>query len=254
MGTSGQAGASSLRRYAYAAKQVVLNPRRPDLFSFYCRGGLGSLYFALDKPWFHGLKIGAVFDIGAHAGGFAVTSRQLLPEAQIYAFEPLPASYQLLCAKMVGDRLFQAYNVALGTQPGKTIFHEDAFSASSSFLPMAETHKREFSFTGRTTDVEVEVATLDSVAAHLNLEVPYMVKIDVQGFEDKVLLGGELTIRHASMLIIETSFQVLYEGQALFGDVWTLLRDWGYTYRGALEQMYAPSDSRILQQDAIFMR
>ncbi|MFN8465859.1 MAG: FkbM family methyltransferase [Caldilineaceae bacterium] len=54
---------------------------------------------------------------------------------------------------------------------------------------------------------------------HLNLEVPYMVKIDVQGFEDKVLLGGELTIRHASMLIIETSFQVLYEGQALFGDV-----------------------------------
>lgn len=50
---------------------------------------------------------------------------------------------------------------------------------------MAETHKREFPFTGHTTDVEAEVATLDNVAKHLNREVPDIVKMAVQGFEYK---------------------------------------------------------------------
>jgi hypothetical protein len=42
------------------------------------------------------------------------------------------------------------------------------------------------------------------------------------------------------VLLIETSFETLYEGQALFGDIWERLQSWGFDFRENLDEAYAP--------------
>ena len=81
-----------------------------------------------------------------------------------------------------------------------------------------------------------------------------MVKIDVQGLEDKVIAGGEDVIAAARVLIIETSFVPLYKGGPLFHDIYAILKQRGFTYHGNFEQLVSPQDGRVLQADAIFIR
>jgi FkbM family methyltransferase len=60
-----------------------------------------------------------------------------------------------------------------------------------------------------------EVRRLSDVARELNLRHPLLLKPDVQGFEDKVIIGGEDVVARAKIVIIEVSFQSLFEGGPL---------------------------------------
>jgi methyltransferase, FkbM family len=57
----------------------------------------------------------------------------------------------------------------------------------------------------------IEVRRLSDVVRELNLRDPLLLKLDVQGFEDKVIAGGEDVVARAKIIIIEVSFQPLYE-------------------------------------------
>ena len=119
---------------------------------------------------------------------------------------------------------------------------------------MSEAHKTFFPATCNVQPVTVNVARLDDIALQLELAPPLLIKIDVQGFEDRVLAGGEQTIRQADVLIIETSFEPLYEGQLLFDDLYRRLYAWGFNYAGAISQLPSPHDRRLLQADSLFVR
>ncbi len=80
-----------------------------------------------------------------------------------------------------------------------------------------------------------------------------LIKIDVQGFEHKVISGGRNTVRLATILIIETSFQSLYVGQPLFEYVYELLRE-DFRYMGALDQSQSLTDGSVMYEDSIFVK
>ncbi len=61
-------------------------------------------------------------------------------------------------------------------------------------------------------------------------------------------------VARAKIIIIEVSFQSLYEGGPLFDDVYRLLKERGFTYNGNFEQLLSLKDGRVLQADAIFCR
>ncbi len=86
----------------------------------------------------------------------------------------------------------------------------------------------------------------------MKLEFPLFVKIDVQGFEQQVLAGGEKTIRQARAIVLEVSAYPLYHGEAGFDVIYVLLRSWGFTYRGNVDHWVSPKDKRIMQYDALF--
>jgi hypothetical protein len=69
-----------------------------------------------------------------------------------------------------------------------------------------------------------------------------------------VLLGGEHTLRRATLLIVETSFEKFYEDQPLFDAVYQRLVAWGFVFAGVLDQMASPRDGRTLQADSLFLR
>ena len=49
----------------------------------------------------------------------------------------------------------------------------------------------------------MEVRTLDSVFTSLACEEPIYMKIDTQGFEDRVLRGAEQSISHITVIQLE---------------------------------------------------
>jgi len=239
------------RHYLYRAIDIVL---APHLLMWRKQGVILGLYQDLNRKWLVGLGVKTVLDVGANVGRFAITARKLFPGAHIYAFEPLPDCLAQAKVVMQGDHHFTPLNIALGAEAGEATFYRNAALPSSSFLKVTRTHTTAFPGTGETSEVRVRVDSLDHIARTLHLETPMLVKIDVQGFEDQVLRGGEATIRRASVLLVETSFETLYEGQALFDGIHAVLKDWGFEFKGNLDQAHAPDDGRVLQADSLFVR
>ena len=226
----------------------------PSLIGLRMHGGVLGNYEALNKPWLTGKKIETVLDIGAHTGLFSVTINRVFPHARIHAFEPLPECYTKLVGRMKKVKEFTAHNIGLGEKSGELPFHRNESTPSSSFLPMACLHKDMFPHTRNAQTVSVKMETLDAVAIRLKLSKPLMIKIDVQGYEDRVLTGGEATVKEAQVLLIETSMVALYEGQPLFKDILQKLFGWGFSYAGALDQMADPGTGKVLQQDSLFVK
>lgn len=204
--------------------------------------------------WLREFGINTVLDIGANAGQFAEYIGKLFPDAMVYSFEPLPDCFEKLQSKMAGAINFRAFNLALGNQTADMEFERNEFSPSSSFLKMANLHREAFPYTRNASAVSVKTRRLDDLLPELRLREPVLVKIDVQGYEDEVLRGGARIIQAASLIVIETSFETLYEGQHLFDDIYRKLTDWGFVYHGAVDQLCSPRDGRPLQENSIFVR
>lgn len=200
------------------------------------------------------LGIRTVIDAGAHEGEFAQMIMKILPEVSVISCEPLQEPYRHLETSLGGTVGFRSFNVALGDTNGTVEMHRNDYTQSSSLLAMAALHKQAFPETAHETKETVEIRQLDDVLEGINLKPEILLKIDVQGYEDKVIVGAPNLIAETKAMIVEVSFQRLYEGQPLFDHVYRLLREKGFSYQGNLYQLTNPNDSSVLQADALFLR
>lgn len=228
--------------------------QEPHLLALRLRGLEVRTVESLNKPWLLNAGIKTVFDIGANTGQFARAIHEVLPEAFIYSFEPLPDCFAKLQETMDGVSTFCAFNAALAEKEGEAEFYRSSWSPSSSLLPMGDLHKRNFPFTAGESRETVQVRRLDDCADELMIESEILLKLDVQGAEDRVIAGGERLLRRAKVLIIETSMDSLYDGQPLFADVFKLLEGVGFKYKGALSQAFSKLDGSVLYADSVFLR
>jgi FkbM family methyltransferase len=204
--------------------------------------------------WLRRIGIDTVLDIGAHTGRFVTTIRKIFPDAWIYSFEPLDDCYRRLIEAHRDDRKFRGFNLAVGEESGTVPFHRSSFPESSSLLPMGLLHKENFPYSGAGETVTVNMTRLDDIARELPLGNRLLLKIDVQGAERQVLRGGMDVLRRADVILIETNFQSLYEGQWLFKDVLDCLYAEGFRYFGNTGgHLLSPIDGSCLQEDSLFV-
>jgi len=204
--------------------------------------------------WLKNKKFKFILDIGANEGQFAEKFVALFPEATFICFEPLAEPLQKLKERFKDRNNFQFHQLALGNETGKNKIFRNEYSPSSSLLPMKKNHKEAFTFTEKDFEEEIEIKKLDEILNENDIAKPYLVKIDVQGFEIEVIKGGQNIISNAEMIILETSFVQLYEGAPLFDDIYELLKSLSFEYIGSFEQLERPQDGKILQQDSIFIK
>jgi FkbM family methyltransferase len=209
---------------------------------------------AAQRVWFQQTGIRTVLDVGSYVGSFAYAIRHILPQAQIYSFEPLQDNYARLVKNLSPFGNFQAFNTAIGEHAGELEFNRSDFSPSSSALEMGELHRQAFPQTAHATTLRVPVARLDDFLDKINLTPPVFLKIDVQGYEDAVLRGAGQVLEQVDTLEIEVSYQPLYTGQVLFDGIHHLLAQAGFRFAGNLDSMLSPLDGSILQSDALFIR
>jgi FkbM family methyltransferase len=146
--------------------------------------------------WIASFGPGDVFyDIGANTGGLAlVAARTHAGRVPVVAFEPAPDSFAALVRNISANELgavVTPLQVALFDETGVLPFHRARLGAGSALHAVGQAldyARRPF------TPVAVErVATfkLDDLVGALKLPPPTRIKLDVDGFESRVLAGAE---------------------------------------------------------------
>jgi FkbM family methyltransferase len=202
--------------------------------------------------------IRTVLDIGANSGQFARAALLILPQARFYCFEPLPEPFAKLeqWAAQQTPGSVTAFNLALGERSGTApMFEHTDHSTSSSLLASTVLSEKLFPQTRCRVLTNVPVARLDDfvIEAALTLAPEMLIKMDVQGYEGRVIEGGRATLSHAKACVLEVSFDPLYENQSTFKDIWGMLDTLGYRFAGNLEQWYA-ADGHVIFADAVFVK
>jgi FkbM family methyltransferase len=143
--------------------------------------------------------IKVIFDVGAAIGEASLPLARAFPDAQIYAFEPLPESFELLVkrTKKFSDR-FHYFNTVLTDRPGALTFYvrEDHHDASS-LLPQAPGLKSH--------EIVVPSKRLDDVCAAIGVTHIDFLKVDVEGMEKEMLAGAREILRHTNNVFVEIS-------------------------------------------------
>ncbi|BFM38777.1 FkbM family methyltransferase [Synechocystis sp. LKSZ1] len=200
------------------------------------------------------LPIQTIIDIGANEGQFAKKIKKHFPQAMIYAFEPLPVPFQQLSrwAQSYPDQVIP-FNLALG-ETTTTIEMKSHlyFNPSSSVLATTALCETIYPMVKKQEKIRLAQSTLDQVMQGHDLRPDILIKLDVQGYEDRVLRGGMATLQRAKACIIEVSLDPLYEAQAQFRDIFVLLDGLGYVYAGNLDQMLA-RDGHVRYFNAVFI-
>ena len=225
-----------------------------NLFNYY---GIEIKRFAKGEnnfEWLYSDSINTIIDIGAHIGKYSIIQRKKYPNAIIYAFEPLHDAYFQLISHFEDDPNFFAKNVALGNENKTIDFIKSSRKSSSSVLHLAGSHKSAFPDSAIETTQKIEMMRLDDyfINSERQIKKDLIIKIDVQGYEYEVILGGTRTIKQAKALICEVSFEKLYINQKLFKDVLDLLTDYGFQFIGIIDQIYHPDNGAVLQANAVF--
>lgn len=207
-----------------------------------------------------GLKtrpIRTIIDVGANTGQFAQMISRFFPNAALHCFEPLPGPFAQLekWAKSQHGRVV-VYNLAIGDCDIETeMYLHKNHTPSSSFLPTTRLNEQYYPFTKEQNRIMVMQKKLDTALekAQASFASEVLIKLDVQGYENRVITGGNKVFSEASACIVEVCLDRLYEDQARFPELLMMLSNFGYRYVGNLNQAYA-ADGHVVYLDAIFIR
>ena len=175
------------------------------------------------------LRPGDIFvDVGANIGLFSLIAARLVGHSgKVYAFEPGGRTYERLTnnVNLNGFNNLSSFPLALSDQDGRQPFFvsKDGFDAWNSFaIPVAgESFEHE----------EVRCETWDHFASeHSLLGKVTMMKLDVEGWEVRVLSGAEQTLRRedAPLLQVEFTDSVAAAAGSSCKELYMLLEDLGY--------------------------
>jgi hypothetical protein len=143
--------------------------------------------------------------------------------------------------------------MAASDTTGVVEFSVSADSGASSVLPMSELQKSIFPASSRVSKIQVQTKPLDLVLEKKARGRKIFLKIDVQGFELAVLRGASETLAATHVVLVESSFESFYEGQALFEDVYAYLVTAGFRFVYSFNIMRDAS-GRPMQGDFVFVR
>lgn len=198
------------------------------------------------------LDFATCIDVGANSGQFSLLIRGMRPECRIFAFEPLARPAAKFREVHDAAPNVEFFNMALGAAPEQKAIQVTLKDDSSSFLDPADV--RQFGPNAEKVGEEtVRIERLDSVLSPEQLSGKVLLKLDVQGFEDKVLEGARAILPYVEWVYTEASFTPLYAGQPLFDDLHTLLLDHGFEPRRVGHVSGTPSNIQSII-DVLYQR
>ena len=199
-----------------------------------------------------GVKPKTVVDVGANIGQFAVASSRLFEGAVVFPVEPDPRVAEKL-RKNVGMLVAENVRVtAVGDSIGTAIFHVNHDPQVSSLLSLGEDRIDSFPDSRVVEDITVPVTTLDTLFDGVVLAEPILLKIDVQGFEDRVIAVGGIFLERVRLVLMEVSFSKLYVGERDFETIVDLLKKHGFRFVRPMNFHFSPKTGEIIEMDALF--
>ncbi len=201
-------------------------------------------------------NINLVLDVGANIGQFAGQMRYCLGyKNKIISFEPQHDIYNILNKKSKKDKLWTTHNFALGDENTDVYINISENSGSSSIQNMLPSHTANAPKTKYIGKEKILVKKLDDIFNEMCSEKDniYM-KIDTQGYEEKVIKGADLSLKKISTIQVESSLIPLYEGDVLFDNMNMFMNEKGYTLISVEPDFVNSLTGQELQVDCIYHR
>ncbi len=185
-----------------------------------------------------------IFDIGSCEGESSIRYSRLFPNAKIWAFEPIPDNYKIICSNIseYNANKVNAFELCLSNQTGEAEFHvssgkPDEFkdknidwefgNKSSSLLPPEKTLET-FKWLEFKKAIKVQTTRLDTFMEEQQIPSIEFVHMDVQGAELMVLDGAGKRFNDLKSIWLEVEAIPLYKGQPIRKDVEAYFRAKGY--------------------------
>ena len=214
-----------LRSLCIAGMQLADDPR---VLRAWRRKWDSDHYLRLTRWHDEGFTPRVVYDIGAHEGLWAQMCQDIFAPARLLLFEPQASMHSVARARQPAGAAWEIVPVALGEHEETHVLHVTQNSAASSLLTPLEGDRSITTDTHAVGEQKVQVMPLDRLVQARQLPPPDLVKIDVQGFEGRVLSGGEKTLAQAQRLVVEVSLREMYEGQSLLPEILSRLTALGF--------------------------
>jgi FkbM family methyltransferase len=170
-----------------------------------------------------------VLDVGANVGQYALALRREGGyRGRILSFEPVAEAYDTLARAAASDPAWDCLRLALSDQDGTAEITVATSTECSSFLPLNNPTRSAVRDARPVTTESVRTARLDSLPPFKPSDV-VMLKLDVEGFEPRVLAGAAETLNRITLLECELAFdQHLYKDRPTFRGMVDLIDDFGF--------------------------
>jgi FkbM family methyltransferase len=201
-------------------------------------------------------RIDLVLDVGANDGGFGRFLREHGHNGRMISFEPLGDAYERLHKNISGDCNWKmAQRMALGQYDGEVEINVAGNSTSSSVLPMLQAHVDSAPSSLFVGKEKVRLARLDTLTEPWIDEAQRIyLKIDTQGYEKSVLDGATSILHKVYGIQLEMSLVPLYEGQALFRELFDYIEKLGFEPFDMLPCFRDHKTGRLMQLDGVFIK
>ncbi|MCM2357624.1 MAG: FkbM family methyltransferase [Geobacteraceae bacterium] len=167
-----------------------------------------------------------VMDVGANQGDYSTTLRKYCPDATIYAFEPHPATFQLLLEEAARHN-FRAFNLGFSDVAGKMQLFDrhaekDGTQHASLYREVIEDIHQ-----AKVLTVDVTISTIDAFVAEQGIPRIHLLKVDTEGNELNVLRGAEQALASNMIDMVQIEFNEMNTiSRVFFKDFYLLLHNY----------------------------
>lgn len=196
--------------------------------------------------------IRCIMDVGANSGEWALVSSEVFPDAEIYSFEIIPDTFKKFKEQTGAKHNIKGFNFGLSDKNEEltAFYHADRSELATCVAGHSENFHR---FDPQIIDVSVKKG--DDFCKENAIGSIDFLKIDVEGFENKVLAGFEGMLGKGSIKILQFEYGTInINTHFLLKDFYEYLENFGMVvgkiypnfvdfreYRYADENFYGPN-------------
>jgi FkbM family methyltransferase len=176
------------------------------------------------------IKTPIIFDVGGNRGQSIEKFKRIFSNPIIHSFEPIKSDFDFMYNKFKDDKNIYLNNFALGDQVEEKEFNITAKTGTSSFNKINPNTNwlkiRSKQYGTKPSDYvisrqKVKIYTLDQYCLDKKINEIHFLKIDTQGYEDKVLKGSVNNLKNNNIkaVVAEIIFDNTYDKYFSFSDI-----------------------------------
>ena len=197
-----------------------------------------------------------ILDIGANVGDVTIAALKTYPECKVVCFEPVNSTLEILEKNILKyQHRVIIYKEALSSLNGVGHVNITSFHGANSIESQSKLHSEICQNVKEIGKQAVTLVRLDDIAKRFNGQKIDIMKIDVEGHEYDVILGGkEFIENNVDTIIVEASLMrdASWEKQSII-EVFNLLSEMGFRWINAFDLHHVQNSSLMcIQMDCVF--
>lgn len=191
-----------------------------------------------------------IIDVGAASGITAMKYAEAFPQANIICFEPIHSNFGALKKNVSSYGNIVLHNCGLGEAEAELAINKSERITSSSILPIAEDISNEFFRANlqKKSEESIKIRKLDNVIGPQKVN---LIKIDVQGYELKVLQGATEVLKRTALVLLEMQNHDFYVNAPMYHHLDEYLREQGFMLADIIPSLR--DEKKLYEWDAVYV-